>query len=231
MLQRWHELLFAHWPLAPDAVRPRLPAGLELDLFDGAAWLGVIPFRMSGVRVRFAPPIPGTAAFPELNVRTYVHCGDRPGVYFFSLDAASSLAVEAARRWFGLPYFRAEMACDERGGEIEYRSTRVHAGASPAELAVSYAPLPGPEGAPRASRPGTLEHFLTARYALYNEGPRGDLLTTEIDHAPWPLQPASATFERNTMARAAGFELPSTEPHLLFSRFLDVRIWSPRRSS
>jgi uncharacterized protein YqjF (DUF2071 family) len=231
MAQRWHDLLFAHWPLAPERVRPRILRGLELDLFDGAAWLGVIPFRMSGVRVRFAPPLPGAAAFPELNVRTYVRLGDRPGVLFFSLDARSRLAVALARRWFALPYFRAEMRCEERTGEIAYHSRRTHPGAPPAELDARYAPVDGPEGEPRATTPGSLAHFLTARYALFNEDRKGALLTTEIDHAPWPLQPARATFARNTLAEAAGFELPAAPPLLHFSRFLDVRIWSPRRAS
>ncbi len=224
MTQRWHDLLFAHWPLAPELVRALVPPRLELDLFEGSAWLGIVPFRMSGVRLRFLPPFPTTGAFPELNVRTYVRCGDRPGVYFFSLDAASRLAVEAARRWFALPYFRAEMRCEERAGEIAYRSRRVH-DAKEAELEMRYAPA----GEPRTTRPGTLEHFLTARYVLFNEGRRGELLAAEIDHPPWPLQAARAAFARNTMARAAGLELPESPPLLHFSKFLDVRIWGPRR--
>jgi hypothetical protein len=127
----WHDLLFAHWPVAPDALRallPRTDPPLELDVRDGFAWLGVVPFRMSGARFRWLPPVPGTAAFPELNVRTYVTAGGRPGVWFFSLDAASPLAVRAARATFHLPYFDAGMACEADGDGVYYRSRRTHAG-------------------------------------------------------------------------------------------------------
>src|SRR5437867_5100192 len=104
---RWHDLLFLHWPVRPEIIRPLIPNGLELDTFDGAAWIGVVPFRMTGVRLRWLPPLPGISAFPELNVRTYVRVRDRPGVYFFSLDAGSRTAVAMARAWFHLPYFHA----------------------------------------------------------------------------------------------------------------------------
>jgi uncharacterized protein YqjF (DUF2071 family) len=106
MAMTWHDLLFAHWPLPTEALAPLLPDGVELDLFDGEAWLGIVPFRMSGVRLRRLPPLPGTGAFPELNVRTYVRAGGKPGVWFFSLDARSALAVAIARAWFRLPYHR-----------------------------------------------------------------------------------------------------------------------------
>src|SRR5688500_5474109 len=125
VFMRWHELLFMHWPVPAAALRPLIPAGLELDTFDGSAWLGVVPFRMSGIRRRLLPPVPGTAAFPELNVRTYVTAGAKPGVWFFSLDAANRLAVRVARWTFHLPYYDATMSCTrDRAGEVAYRSTR-----------------------------------------------------------------------------------------------------------
>ena len=126
MFQRWHELLFAHWPVPAEPLRARLPAGLELDTFEGEAWLGVVPFRMSAVRLRGAPALPGVSAFPELNLRTYVRRGEQRGVWFFSLDAASALAVRAARLWFHLPYFEARMTCDGRADGVHYRSERTH---------------------------------------------------------------------------------------------------------
>jgi hypothetical protein len=225
MFQRWHELCFAHWPVPASALRPLLPHGLELDVFDGSAWLGVVPFRMSGVRLRGTPPLPGLSRFPELNVRTYVRRGERRGVWFFSLDAANRPAVRAARRWFHLPYFDARMECAERGGEVRYRSLRTHRGAPPAELVARYAPIAPVE----LARPGTLEHFLTERYCLFAATPAGELLTGDIHHLPWPLQRASATLETNTMAAGARIALPATAPLLHFARELDVLIWAPRR--
>ena len=136
MTQRWHDLLFAHWSVPARELRERIPPALELDLFEGRAWVGIVPFRMSGVRLRACPPLPGTSAFLELNVRTYVKHADRPGVWFFSLDAESALAVRAARRGFHLPYFDAEMRLAEEAGAIRYRSERTHSGAPAAELSV-----------------------------------------------------------------------------------------------
>src|SRR4029079_10001655 len=131
MAQVWHDLLFMHWPMPVDRMHQRVPAPLELDTFEGRASLGIVPFRESGVRVRWTPPLPGLSAFPELNVRTYVRHGDRPGVLFFSLDAASALAVSAARTWFRLPYYRARMRCEPEGEGIRYSHDRTHTDAPP----------------------------------------------------------------------------------------------------
>jgi len=226
MAMTWHDLLFAHWPVAAEALRPLVPSALELDTFDGAAWIGVVPFRMSGVRFRGTPALPGPGAFPELNVRTYVTHGAKPGVWFFSLDAASRVAVRAARRWFRLPYFDASMTCDEGGGAIVYRSRRTHTGAPPAEFAARYGPL-GPES---RAMPGSLDHWLTERYCLYAAEPGGALLRAEIHHAPWPLRPAHAAIHVNSMADAAGVALPAEPPRLLFARRLDVVGWTPERA-
>lgn len=225
MSQTWHDLLFAHWPAAPDAMRPHVPPELELDTHAGSAWIGVVPFRMSGVRLRGLPGLPGTAAFPELNLRTYVRLGDRPGVWFFSLDAASALAVAAARAWFHLPYFRARMRCAAQGDEVAYESARAHAGAPPAAWRGYY----GPTGPVAFALRGTLEHWLTERYCLYARAADGRLWRGEIHHAPWPLQPAAARIDEDTIAESQGIVRPERAPHLLFARRLDVRIWAPTR--
>ena len=222
MTQTWSDLLFAHWPVDAAALTGLLPAGLDLDTFGGAAWLGVVPFRMSGVRLRCLPPVPGTHAFPELNVRTYVTADGKPGVWFLGLDAASPLAVRAARLWFRLPYFDARMRCVARGDEVAYDSERTHRGAPAARFEARYAPL----GPPYRSVRGTLEHWLTERYCLYAAGRRG-LLRGDIHHAPWPLQPARAGITVNTMAAAAGVALPAEPPLLHFARRLDVLCWAP----
>jgi hypothetical protein len=241
MAQVWHDLLFAHWPVPVDRLRALVPRALELDLHEGQAWIGVVPFRMSGVRPRGLPSVPYLSAFPELNVRTSVRGprGDssRPGVYFFSLDAGQALAVAFARTFFHLPYFRAAMRCEEKilpgpgSGEtgIRFSSRRTHRGAPSAVFRAEY----GPTGNPAPARPGTLEHFLAERYCLYavqarKEG-EGRVWRGEIHHAPWPIQPAFARIETNTMAHAAGLSLPPTEPLLHFARRLEVVVWPLRR--
>jgi uncharacterized protein YqjF (DUF2071 family) len=221
MAQSWHDLLFAHWPVAPDALRPLIPPQLELQTFHKQCWVGVVPFRMSGVRARCLPAIAGTSRFPELNVRTYVVCGGKPGVYFFSLDAANALAVRAARRFFHLPYFRAEMRSEDHGGEIVYSCRRLGA---EAEFRGRYRPLTPVD----VRTPGTLGHWLTERYCLFTTVD-SNVYRGEIHHAPWPLQDASAEIEVNTMAAAAGITLPDTKPLLYFAKRLDVLIWPLRR--
>jgi len=232
MRMRWHDLLFAHWPVPADALRPLLPRALELDTFEGRAWLGVIPFRMTGVTPRWVPPLPGLSAFPELNVRTYVTHGSKPGVWFFSLDAASALAVRAARWAYSLPYFKARMHTEEKNGWVHYRSDRRDANPS-AEFFARYRPA----GEVSHSRRGALEHFLTERYCLYSADLAGPdahgaarLYHAEIHHAPWPLQPAEALIEGNTMAAACGIALPDAPPLLHFARRLDVFAWPLRKA-
>lgn len=225
MAQTWHDVLFAHARAEAQALRALVPPELELETFDGSAWLGVVPFRMSGVRPRGLFGVPGATAFPELNVRTYVRAGDKAGVWFLSLDAASALAVRGARVGFHLPYFDAAMRCTTRGDQVEYASLRTHRGAPPAEWRGTY----GPTGPLRRSTPGTLEHWLTERYCLYARSPRGVIRRAEIHHDPWPLQPADARIEIDTLAAAAGVLVSPQRPHLLFARRLDVRVWLPQR--
>lgn len=221
MIQRWHDLLFMHWRVEPHQVRPLIPTGLELDTLDGSAWVGVVPFRMSDVRFRRVPPFPGTSAFPELNVRTYVTKDGKPGVWFFSLDAASAIAVWAARHWFHLPYFRAQFALTKsEDGRIAYRSRRTHRGAPSADLRVSYKPI----GEAFRAQSGSLEYFLTERYCLYSSDGQ-QIFRGEIDHEPWPLQPAEAQIKLNTMAAASAIALPNEKPLFHFARYQSVRIW------
>jgi len=222
MAMRWHDLLFIHWPIRPQVLRPLIPAALELDTFDGWAWLGVVPFRMTGVRLRSLPEFPYLSAFPELNVRTYVQTPGRSGVWFFSLDAASWLAVRAARAWYGLPYYDARMHVVQEGETVHYHSTRTHRRAAPAAFDASYAP----SGAVYHASPGTLDHWLTARYCLYAADRRGRVGYGDIHHAPWPLQAATADIRVNTMVLPLHIELPHTQPVLHFARRLEVVAWS-----
>jgi uncharacterized protein YqjF (DUF2071 family) len=226
MTQTWHDLLFAHWPVAVDALRPHVPNGFPIDTFDGDAWIGIVPFRMTNVAPRLVPALPWVSAFPELNVRTYVRVNGRPGVYFLSLDAANPVAVGVARTLVHLPYFTAEMTVGRQDdGWIRYRSVRKSASAPAAELMASYRPI----GSPAPPVEGTLEHFLTERYCLFTVDGSSRAFSLDIHHPPWPLQTAEAVFDVNTMADAAGIRLPSMAPLLHFSRRQDMVAWGLAR--
>jgi uncharacterized protein YqjF (DUF2071 family) len=225
MAQTWKNLLFAHWPVDPDVVRPHVPDGLVLDTRDGSAWIGVTPFVLAGLRIHGLPPLPSVSTFPELNVRTYVTHGGKGGILFFSLDAASTGAVAAARRLYRLPYFRARMRARIGPDEsVAYESTRVDPRGEPAELRAAYRPL----GPVFNAEPGSLEAFLAERYCLYTDDGAGGLLRADIHHPPWPLQRASAEIETNTMPPSS-IPLPEQEPLLHFAARQDVVIWRPRR--
>jgi uncharacterized protein YqjF (DUF2071 family) len=228
---RWHDLLFMHWPVPEGWLRPLIPPVLELDTFDGSAWLGVVPFRMEGVRPRFFPAVPWLSSFPELNLRTYVKHREKPGIWFFSLDAHNPMAVRLARATFGLPYFDAEMSCEVHDEEVRYRSVRTHKGAPSARLVASYRPTEERFD----SRPGTLEHFLTERYCLYSAGATerasgsGRVRRGDIHHRLWPLQGAEIEVEELEMTAQIGLALPDTEPTVHYARRLDVAAWPPKR--
>ena len=228
MAQSWRDLLFAHWPISPQVLAPLLPPALTLDTFDGEAWVSIVPFRMADVRPRLAPAIPWLSHFLELNVRTYVrlrHASQpKPGVFFFSLEAANPVAVAVARRFFRLPYFNAHMRMLDDSRAIHYVSRRTHRGAQPASFAGRYWPV----GPVFQAAPGTLEHWLTERYCFYTTDAAGLAYIGEIHHPPWPLQPAEAEIEENTMAAAASLALPAHAPLLHFARRLDILAWPLR---
>jgi uncharacterized protein YqjF (DUF2071 family) len=225
MKQEWHDLLFAHWTVSVEALRPMIPRGLEIDTFGGQAWLGVVPFRMSGVRMRGTPAIQGFSRFPELNVRTYVVRDGKPGVWFFSLDAANAVAVWGARALFHLPYFLAEMSCPENAGWIRYESRRKDRRGWAASMRARYRAI----GGMFHPQPESIEHFLAERYCLYTADGEARIIRCEIHHPPWPLQLAEAAIEENTMAAAAGIAVPELKPELLhFSRRQKVVVWAPQ---
>ena len=206
-------------------LRSHIPPQLELETFNRQAWIGVVPFSMTGVRLRWIPALPWLSAFPELNVRTYVIAEQKPGVWFFSLDAANPLAVAMARTWFHLPYFRARMECEEKDGWVRYRSARTHRGVPAAVFQGRYRPA----GEIFQARGGTLEYFLTERYCWYAAGSRERIYRGEIHHPPWALQIAEAEFSRNSMGDAAGVSLPTQRPLLHFGRRQDMVAWKPQR--
>jgi uncharacterized protein len=225
LFMSWHDLLFMHWRVPAGVLRPLVPPALDLDTFDGSAWLSITPFRMSGVRPRFLPSVSHLSNFPELNVRTYVTAGGRPGIWFFSLDAHNRVAVRLAHATFSLPYYDARMSSRAAGEEVRYESIRTHRGAPGARFAGRYRPV----GDPFNARPGTLEHFLTERYCLYSASGRGAVYRGEIHHHPWPLRGAEIEVESLAMTEQIGVVLPRTELLLHFSNRLDVLAWPPRR--
>jgi uncharacterized protein len=187
------------------------------------AWLGVVPFHMTNVAPRAVPALPWVSAFPELNVRTYVRVDDKPGVYFFSLDAGNPFVAGLARAMFHLPYYSAAMEVDEDDGAIRFRSRRLANGDAAAEFAATYRP----SGHVFQARPDTLEYFLTERYCLYAVNEVDGLQRLDIHHRPWPLQLATATFHVNTMADANGLSLPQAPPLLHFAKRQDMVAWLP----
>jgi uncharacterized protein YqjF (DUF2071 family) len=198
-----------------------VPPPLELDIREGRAWVGVTPFRVTGLRGQGMTPIPRLSTFLEVNVRTYVVAGGRPGIYFFSLDASSAAAVVAARRGYRLPYFRAD-ASEERAGEaVRYRSRRASGDGPLAELDIAYEP----SGPPLPAEEGSLERWLAERYCLYTLDRCGHELRGEIHHSPWPLQSATARIGRNTMGDQVGLDLGG-DPLLHYSSRQDTLLWA-----
>jgi uncharacterized protein YqjF (DUF2071 family) len=223
--QTWHDLLFAHWPVPVEALRRLLPDQVQVDTFDGQAWIGVIPFRLSNIHLRGAPPLPGVSAFTELNVRTYVTLDGTPGVWFFSLDADSLFNVTVARQWYKLAYFYSRMSLEREDSTVHFSSRRREASPAP-EFRASYRPL----GEPFQARPGTLEHWFTERYCLFTADRHGRISRGDIHHAPWPLQRAEARIEANTMTAPLSIKLRHAAPHLLFARKIEVLVWAVRRA-
>lgn len=219
MGQTWRDLLFAHWAVPAEQLEPLLPAALELDRFEGRAYLGITPFRLTALRARGTLPPLLVSSFLELNVRTYAGVGGRPGIWFLSLDASSRLAVAAARRAYKLPYFHAAITARARGDRIDYACTRLGA-ERPYVFEGRYRPV-GPVG---RARPGTLEHFLVERYCLYAADEQGRLHRAEIHHAPWALREAEARIDLNTIA-PDGVDLHDEPPLLHLSERQDVVIW------
>ena len=224
MRMRWRDLLFAHWVVDAAALRPLIPTSLEIDTFEGRAYVGVVPFGMEDVSPRGLPAVPYVSAFPEVNVRTYVRDRERDGVWFFSLDAGRRLAVEGARLGFHLPYFHARMSMARDGDTVLYRSSRNDRRGHPGDLDVRYRP----PGLAQPAPVGSLDRWLSDRRRLFATDGAGGVSSASIAHAPWPLRPAEAEFRVETLSAADGIELSGPPVHLAFADRLDVRAWWPR---
>jgi uncharacterized protein YqjF (DUF2071 family) len=223
MRQRWAELAFLHWPIPVSAVRGLVPPALTIDTFDGTAWVGLVPFTVTGARAMLMPPLPWVSDFHEVNVRTYVHLdGSEPGVWFFSLDASNPVVVAAARALFHLPYAHARMEMEVDAAGVEFRSKRVSAAS--AACALRYEP----EGTATPAAVGTREHFLAERYLLYTAS-GGRLWQAQVHHEPYPLQRARVQLMREGLIAAAGIARPDEPPaHGHFAREVNVEIFALR---
>jgi uncharacterized protein YqjF (DUF2071 family) len=226
MHQRWSELLFLHWEVPAAALEALLPPGLDLDVHDGRAYVGLVPFRVSGVRPPLLPPLPGLSSFDEVNVRTYVHRGGRdPGVWFFSLDASTRVGVATARTFFHLAYRYAEARLTVDGDRRRFLSRRVSPGPVPAGCDVGYRP----QGPVRRAEPGTLEHFLVERYLLYSADGERALHRGRVHHAPYPVQDAVVHPLEEDLVSAAGIARPPSPPRAHFASAVDVEIFAIHR--
>jgi uncharacterized protein YqjF (DUF2071 family) len=224
--QRWNDLLLAHWPIPPSAMAALLPEWLDVDTFQGSAWLGVVPFWLDRLKIRGAPPIPGARSFPDLNLRTYVRdpYTGTPGVYCFSLDASNLLAVVVARNFYHLPYYWSEMRIEQRAEREFAFYSRRRFSSRPVIFKARYRGL-GPTHRLAEMRGGTLESFLTERSCLFSSNRAGQPIRANLHYVPWPLEEAEAEIERNDLAAAIGVQLPDVEPVLHYSRRLAVYIW------
>jgi len=224
MHQMWGKLLFMHWRIDEKELRSLIPEALEIDTFDGTAWIGIIPFTMWDIRAfpPYLPAVPGLSSAHELNVRTYVHYDRVPGVWFFSLDCNSMAAVLAARSFYHLTYYNADIDLEQHGNAIDYSCKRT--GDPPAHFKASWnigetVPF---------SHPDSLEFFLTERYCLY-AGNDGQLYRARVFHQPWPLQKATMNSYDSTMIEALGVAARDGEPVLNYAEELDVEIWPIHR--
>ncbi len=231
MHQNWHHLLFLHWEVPPLELQALLPQGLELDTFDGKAYIALVPFTISGVRPSFVPPLPLISSFHEVNVRTYVHHrGADPGVWFFSLDASSSLAVAAARAMYKLPYFDSTITFGATGDalpRVEYLAERTDTrGNLPANARIDYGPA---DGVITRAVPDTLEFFLLERYILYAADDHHNLYRARVHHEPYPIQRAEVQRLEETLVWAAGVKRGEEAPLRHYAREVSVKVYQLER--
>jgi uncharacterized protein YqjF (DUF2071 family) len=224
MHQTWGKLLFMHWRIDERELRQIIPAQLEIDTFDGTAWIGVVPFTMWDIRALppYMPVVPGFSSAHELNVRTYVHYNGVPGVWFFSLDCNSAAAVIGARTFYHLPYYNADIELAQTGPMIDYSLARIdepRASFKASWMVGETIPFTHPE---------SLDFFLTERYCLYSES-EGDLYRARIFHQPWPLQKASINFYESTMIEVLGVKAFNDKPILHYAEALEVDVWGIRK--
>ncbi|MBL9139785.1 MAG: DUF2071 domain-containing protein [Verrucomicrobiales bacterium] len=220
--QSWLDLAFLHYRVEWATLRAQLPNWLELDEFDGTPWVTIVPFKMANLRTRAASWFPPLASFPELNLRTYVTVGDKPGVWFFSLDADCLPLVIAARRWFGLPYWKASIHLHRTPDAFQFTCRR---SAGEALFEARYQPA---SNSPFFAAPGSFEKWASERYCLYSTSPNGPI-RLEVHHGPWPIQRATVEVRKSDLWKAAGLTLLDPSPRCYYSSGVEVVSFPPER--
>ena len=229
--QNWHHLGFFHWEIPAAELQALIPPRLTVDTFEGKAFVGLVPFTLTGVRPVMLPPLPWVSNFHEINVRTYVHLDGRdPGVWFFSLDASSGIAVEAAREAYKLPYFESEIAFEATQDAIpaiRFDARRTDArGVLPANAHLEYRPI---EGSTAPAAPGTLEHFLVERYILYAQDEQRQLHRARVHHQPYPVQRCETGELTDTLVWAAGIKRAEQPAYRHYAREVNVKVYPVER--
>jgi hypothetical protein len=231
MHQNWHQLLFLHWEVPAEELQRLIPQELTIDTFDGNAYVGLVPFTLTGVRPVLTPPLPWISSFHEVNVRTYVHReGSDPGVWFFSLDASSAIAVAAARAAYKLPYYFSQIeffASNEAIPTINFTAHRDDPrGPGPAHAHLRYRAM---EGIVTKATPGTIEHFLIERYILYSTEDSHHLHRARVHHQAYPIQRAEVLDLEETLIWAAGIRRSKTHPLRHYASEVNVKIYPLER--
>ena len=224
MVQRWTDVMFLHWRYQPEVVQRLLPAGVTVEVHDGSAWVGLVPFQMEGQGLPGLAPLPLVGSFPEVNVRTYVAAGSRRGVHFFSLDIDKLLAAAVARIAYHLPYCYGRVEHRRAGNlvttRVQRRWPRPYRGPT-ADLAVRTGVPVDPDD--------RLTHFLTDRWGLISATKRGGLRYAPVDHPACPIHHVRVAHVEEHLLTAVGLPAPVGTPHALWSPGVDVRVGRPRR--
>ena len=216
MHQSWNNLLFMHYPISLKKLRDLVPKSLPIDTYDGWGWISVVPFRMDNIKVR---GLPLSISFPELNVRTYVNVDNKPGVYFFSLDATNLPFVLFSKTFCHLPYMHSNMTIKENDDYTSFICNRM--ANTEVQLKCNYRAISEPYAAP----PDSLDYWLTERYCFYTTNRAGKVIRCNILHKPWPIQKAEVEIVQNTMLTAQSLFVENESPILHYSKGVDVRIW------
>ena len=221
MVQQWRDLAYVHWRYPVEEVQALLPSGVEVDVHDGSAWVGLIPFSMRKIGLPRLPAVPYLGSFPEVNVRTYVRCNGKPGVWFFSLDVNRFLPALVARTTYLLPYCWGSARHFRDGDVLKTTVRRRWPSTSSTHISI----LIGDE----IEEPSDTAVFLSARWGLYSKGFRGALRYSPVDHEKWPLYSATLLNIDDSLVTSAGLSAPRGEPHVMFSPGVSVRVGLPHR--
>ncbi|MCQ6278424.1 YqjF family protein [Bacillus sp. EB600] len=223
--QTWNDLLFVHYPIPVELLRPHIPGSLQIDTFDGTAWLGVVVFVMEGIYFRGLAAVSLTPKFTEINVRTYVHCNGKPGVYFMSLDVGNLASLLIAKKWYRLPYQPAQISIQKEGESFYCQSLRKGKMKIPIAFEGKYVPL----SEVYLPEKGTVDHWLTERYCFFSTNKRGSVFCGEIHHRPWPLQKVKAEIVRNTLFTPFQVDVEEEKTITHFSMGVEAFFWNIKR--